>query len=66
MTNGFFGRLSRKWWLMLVIGIVIGLAVGFPAGGKIMPEKLAGIAIPDVNDWNFDQKVLKSDKAVLV
>ncbi|MBI2907706.1 MAG: protease inhibitor I42 family protein [Chloroflexi bacterium] len=28
MSNGFFGRLARKWWLMLALGIVIGMAAG--------------------------------------
>lgn len=45
MSNGFFGRLTRKWWLMLVIGIIIGLAVGLPAGGKTMPGSLPGTTI---------------------
>ncbi len=48
MTNGFFGRLARKWWLMLVLGVVVGLAAGLPVGGNLMPEKLAGTVIEDV------------------
>lgn len=42
MSNGLFGRLARKWWVMLVIGVVIGLAAGLPAGGRLLPEKLTG------------------------
>lgn len=48
MSSGFFGRLARKWWLMLVLGIVIGLAAGLPVGGKLLPGKQVGAAYNDI------------------
>ena len=32
MSSGIFSRLARRWWLMLVVGVIIGLAVGLPLG----------------------------------
>ncbi len=47
MSNGYFGRLALKWWMMLSLGIVLGLAAGLPAGGKLMPGggRLFGLTV---------------------
>jgi len=44
--NGFFGRLARKWWLMLVLGVIIGLAAGLPLGSSFLQGDLTGTVGP--------------------
>ncbi len=47
MTNGFFGRLARKPWLLMSVTGIVFLSVGMLIGKSVPTGGLSGAALDD-------------------
>lgn len=60
---GFFKSMIRNGWLMLVAGLIIGLAIGLPAGGQLFtadaePAPPANIYSSQIDDDDIYQVIV--------